>query len=259
MKRVLLGGLGVAVALLVAACGGEPSQTHNVQIDVGGSVSYALDPSEGLAGVVITLTDVDGNVRIGTTNSAGLWTIENVLPGVYAETYELAGYETVESTFSIPAGGENNVKNVFITRAAVYLSETPLTMTVSPFSATLRPADPMYDGLGGVTMVYSTSGNADVVVTFSRRVINGNVRIIDGLTGQQAFATADTTRTIWTISEAQISNINGGITPANPGIRTDQDSFTWSRLMIQTVTSYTPIHGDVVATPLTDGYFNVVP
>ncbi len=244
-----------AVAVATAACGGAPPQTHNVKIDVGGSVVYALDPSEGLAGVAIVLTDVEGREYTATTNSAGLWTIENVLPGVYSESYSLAGYDPLTGTFSIPAGGENNVANVFITRPAVALEEEPLVATISPFSTSLVDGDQPFDGLGGAVLVYSSSGNADIVVSFTRRVVGGNVSLRDDDTGQQIGAQADATGMIWTFSEADIATINGGGVTGH--LTVDQDPFTWHRIQVS-VTSFTPLHGDLVQTQAT-ARFNCVP
>lgn len=248
-------GLGFAIALAAGGCGGdEPAATHNVKIDVGGSVVYAFDVQEGLAGVLVSLLDVDGELVTTTTNSAGLWTIENVRPGVYVEEYSLAGYDTMTATFAIPADGENNVENVFITRPTVGLSEISLVATVAPFGLSLLDGDSVNDGIGNVTAVYSSSGDTAITVTFNRRA-EGFIRLTDGETDQDIFATPDANFMTWTFSEAAIGAINGG--GIGGGLTTDTDPFTWHRIQVN-VSSYTPIHGDLIPMDA-DVFFNAVP
>lgn len=246
--------LGVVLAP-VSGCGGAPASTHNVRVDVGGSVVYALDPGEGLAGVSVGLADVEGEIETATTNSAGLWTIENLRPGVYTETYSLAGYEPFVGTFAIPAGGENNVKNVFLTRPEVALSEVGLVASISPFDVEVRDGDEPHDGLAGASMTYSSSAGGAIVVTFDRRIASGTVRLRDTETDQQISATSDALDQVFTFSEAQISTLNGG--GPNGHLTVDSDPFTWHRIDIN-VNTYTPIHGDLVHTSARI-WFNAVP
>jgi hypothetical protein len=251
------GVVAVGFAVVMSGCGGgaEPASTHNVKIDAGGSVRYAFADQEPLSGVIVTLTDVDGEVYTVTTNSAGLWTLENLQPGVYVEEYALAGYLAQTGTFAIPAGGENNVKNVFLTRPDVFLEEMPATAAVSPFDVTVIDGAEPRDGLAGVAMSYSSSGNAAIVITLSERAAFGFVRLTDDETGQDIFATPDATDTVFTFSEAAISQINGG--GPDGALTFDQDPFSWHEIDIN-LTYYTPIHGDLVDLDATL-FFNSVP
>ena len=143
-ERVAVAALSLCAILIAGGCGdARPASTHNVKIDVGGSVVYAEDAQEGLAGVLVTLLDVDGEIETTTTNSAGLWTIENVHPGVYVETYELAGYETSTGTFAVPADLAQIASDVdALTFVELRMSDvgalTPLHGTVESFDAVLR-------------------------------------------------------------------------------------------------------------------------
>lgn len=260
MGRITFGRILAAVAMLgvgvTAGCGGPPAeeQTHNVKIDVGGSVVYALDASEPLPSVLITLTDVEGETRTAQTTSAGLWAIEDIAPGVYTESYALAGYETQTGTFTIPAGGENNVRNVFMSRGTIGLSETGMIASISPFSVEVENGDELRDGLAGSVMVYSSAGNGDIVVTFPRYVASGTVQLRDLETNQSLNATPDTNRMIWTFDEADIGQINFG----TEMITLDQEPYTWHRIQLNNIATYTPIHGDVV-TLSANLYFNATP
>lgn len=259
MGRLTLGRVLVAVAAamgIAVGCGGPPpeAQTHNVKIDVGGMVIYALDADEVLPSVAVTLTDVEGETLTAQTTSAGLWVIENIAPGVYSESYVLAGYETQTGTFTIPAGGENNVRNVFISRGTVALDESEITASISPFSVTVGNGDELRDGLAGAVMVYSSAGNGDIVVTFPRYVVSGTVQLRDLSTNQVLNATPDAGRTIWTFDETDIGQINFG----TDMLTLDQEPYTWHRLQLNGVTTYTPIHGDLVSMSA-NLYFNATP
>lgn len=242
--RILLAGTIAMGALFgsVTGCGNAgPSPTHTVRMDLGGYVTWAGDTTRGLAGVTVTLTDIDGETRTAVTNSQGLWVIEDVKPGAYIETYEAAGYEMFMDTFLLEAAGENDVKNIFVSRGTVTLFETRLRATVAPYGIVLMDGDDARDGFGGIAATY-TSGT-DIVVTFNRRVYNPGgfeVYLFDEPSGDFAMGTVDTaTETTFTISADDIAAMDGGQGPT-----TDTDPFTWDLfLIINNVDSWTPLHG----------------
>lgn len=242
--RILLAGMIATGALLgsVTGCGSAgPSPTHVVRIDLGGYVAWSGDTTRGLAGVTITLTDIDGDTRTAVTNSQGLWVIEDVKPGAYIEMYEATGYEPVTDTFLLEAGGENDVKNIFVSRGTVTLVETRLRATVAPYGVTLMDGDDVRDGFGGIAATY-VSGT-DIVVTFSRRIYNPGgfeVYVIDDPSGDFALGVIDTSNeTTYTIRAADIAAMDGGLGPA-----TDTDPYTWDLILyIDNVQSWTPMHG----------------
>lgn len=237
----------IAIAsLMLAACGDKPQgQTHNVAIDVGGSVVYAFDTTEKLGGVTVTLTDLDGNSRSATTSANGLWTIENVLPGIYIETYSATGYETYAGSFGLDAPlGENDVKNVFISRGEVSLQEERLRLTISaPFSVTLENGDDPTDGFNGLALVYRPSADGTVTATFSRRLLPGTGEVYLQFFDTAVFGTrSDTaTETVFTIDGAAI-DLEYGQFPNNG---TDTDPYTLHHLLTDGIVALTPIHGDV--------------
>ncbi len=233
--------IAFVLLLAAAACGRkEPGQTHTVKADVGGAVTFSGDPAIRLGGVLVTLTDLEGNTRTATTSVDGLWIIENVLPGVYIETYELAGYETWSGAFGIDAFGPNDVKNVFVPRPDVGLDERHLRASVSaPFPMVLMDGDQPVDGFGGVTAVYHPAVDGTITATMDRRIIDGNARLIDGETGNalDADRTDTATETVFTWDATQIDQLNGG-----GGLTTDTDPFTFHIILIENVDAITPLH-----------------
>lgn len=242
--RILLGSMVAAGSLLgsVAGCGNAgPAPTHTVEIDLGGFVAWFGDTTVGLPGVTVTLTDIDGDTHIAVTNSQGLWVISNVKPGAYIESYEAAGYETITDTFLLEAVGENDVKNIFVSRGTVVMQETRLRATVSPFGLVLMDGDSPIDGFGGIVATYTSGMN--IVVTFSRRIFNPggfDVFVYDEVLDEFALGVVDTaTETTFTVSAADIAAMNGDLGPF-----TDTDPYTWTlHLFLDNVNSFTPIHG----------------
>lgn len=239
--RIVVAGLVAAGALMgvTAGCGGTaPAPTHTVRMDVGGVVRWSGDLTTSLPGVTVTLTDIDGDTETAVTNSQGLWAIDNVDPGAYIETYELAGYETVTDTFFLEAVGENDVKNIFVSRGTIGLDETHLRAMVAPYGVELRDNDSFRDGFGGVSAVYTTGQT--VVVTLSRRVLAASAVVFlrDDISGDFAFGNLDTTETQFTIDPADMAAMDGDLGPT-----TDTDPFTWTLELVVSVDSYSPIHG----------------
>jgi hypothetical protein len=228
------------VAVASAGCArapGDPPLTHTANVDVGGAVLYAGNPDERLSGVAVTLTDIDGDTRSAITGSGGLWTITNVRPGVYVETYEAPGYEPFSATFGIEAFGEDDVKNAFIPRPDVSLAETRLTATVSgPFSAVLRDGDAPLDGFNGATFLYSEASGGDIVVTFSRLLLpdDADVRATDGGDTVDADRTDTATQTVFTLPGAELVS----------QLDADSDGLTFLFLEID-VEGLTPIHEEI--------------
>lgn len=231
---------GTLVALVAAGCSrgpGDPPIIHKANADVGGAVRYAGNPDERLSGVTVTLTDMDGETRTAVTGSGGLWTITNVLPGVYIETYEAPGYETFTGTFGVDAFGPDDVKNAFVQRPDVALAETLLVATVSgPFAAVLQDGDSPLDGFLGASFLYSEATGGDIVVTFSRLLLPtdaGDVRARDGGNTVEGNRTDTATQTVITLPSAElISQLDA-----------DSDGLTFLELEIDVV-ALTPIHED---------------
>lgn len=242
--RIALAGLVGTGALLgsVAGCGNSgPAPTHTVRMDLGGSVVWSGDFLTPIPGLLVTLTDIEGNTETAVTNSQGLWVIADVKPGAYVETYEAPGYETFTDTFLLEAGGENDVKNIFVSRGIIGMDETNLWASVSPYDITLRNGDSFRDGFGGIAATWTTG--TDIVVTMSRRVYNPGgfeVYLFDEPSGDFALGVIDTsTETTYTISAADIAAIDGGLGPF-----TDTDPYSWTlSLIVNNVDSWTPIHG----------------
>lgn len=235
-----------ALALLACtatACGGEraPRQTHEVSFEIGGAVAYQGD-SEFLPGATVTITRLDGSELTATTNSAGIWAVSDLSPGVYGELYELPGYEPLAGVFSLEAFGENDVANVFVSRPVALLTETPLRLRVEPFGTTVGDGEFLIDGVAGETIVYSRSAHSAIELTATLPIYSHtNVYVLDGLTGDFAIAILDTaSRTIFTIPAGDIDGMNGGL-----GITADQDPFSLHSIVLDSVGSFLPIHGDV--------------
>lgn len=231
---------GALVALVAAGCSrapGDPPLTHKANVDVGGAVRYSGNPDERLAGVTVTLTDMDGDTRTAVTGSGGLWTITNVLPGVYIETYEAPGYETINGTFGVDAYGEADVKNAFVQRPDVFLAETLLVATVSgPFAAVLQDGDSPLDGFLGASFLYSEAAGGDIVVTFSRLLLptdGGDVRADDGNNTVEGNRSDTATQTVITLPGAELVS----------QLDADADGLTFIQLEID-VLALTPIHED---------------
>lgn len=253
-SRVTLGA--VAIGVVAAACGPAVLRDqHGVNWTTGGQVVYMVNNAETLSGVAVTLTAPDGTTHTATTGSAGLWTIKGLRPDLYAAHYELAGYEPVDGVVDLSASGNNQVSDPFQSAGVVQMQETLLTATVSPFNLTVKDGDILHDGLGGTTAVYGVAAGGAITVTFPRRVENfGNVDLRDGITQQNIQANLDSNGTTFTFSKTAIDNMNNGNTPLTP----DNDPFTWHRIRIQGVTSYSPIHGDPQQMTA-DIYFNATP
>lgn len=239
----------IAIALFfTSGCGGPgggaPPPTHAVKIDVGGAVVYAGDPAERLEGVTVTLTDLDGDTRTATTGASGLWRIDNLRPGVYVETYELMGYETASRTFGLDAGGPQDVRNVFVPRPDMLLRETRLVADVgAPFSTVVLDGDAPVDGFAGNVLVYRPATDGDIVITFSRRLLDGGeVRFLDTLGGFEAVdakRSDSATQTTFTVRGSDLAQLNGDNGPA-----ADTDPLTFSELRFEDLDALTPLHGD---------------
>lgn len=245
----------ISFSLGLFACGrSDRPSTYSIRFDVGGAVAYRNDPATPLAGVRVTLSSVESLELSTTTNSAGLWTISDLEPGVYAETYDLDGYEPVFGSFSLDAFGENDFSNVFVSRPTVELREFPIRASVLPLGATLTHGDALIDGVGGNEFVYDVSADGAILVTFNYRVYTaGYAYLEDGMTGTFATASLDSaTSTIFTFSEAQLDAMNGG-----SGLTADQNPSTLHYLYV-TGDSFTPIHGEPTAMVATLR-FNAVP
>lgn len=258
MKRKLtcISLAAVAAAVLAVGCGPAVLRDqHSVKFSTGGQIVYALDGSEGLAGVAITLTGPDGTQYTASSGSDGLWTISKLPPGVYAAHYELTGYEPVDTELALDAFGPNQVSNPFVSAGTVQMDETLLRADIGPFAVQVKPGDSPRDGIGSSVLVYSISGDGAITVTFPRRVYNGQVRLTDEQTFQQINAQLDTaTGTTFTFSKNEIDNINGGQNP----LTSDNDPYTWHRISIQNVQTYSPIHGDP-QTISAEAWFNATP
>ena len=254
--RALLGATFLTLLPLVAGCGegGGRSATHSVRFDIGGFVAYVGEPDVGLGGVAVTLLDADGETYTATTGSSGLWSIDNVPPGVYSERYELAGYDPVTRAFALDAFGENDVSNPFSTRPTVLLSEFPLRATVYPFAVELLDGNDLFDGLGGVSAVYDTSTGDDLTVEFSIPLVGGAyVFLEDGVTSDLVAGTLDTSSGMaLTVPGSTIAAMNGGA-----GLTADTSPQTRHFLHFAG-DAVTPIHGEAVSLEATLR-FNAVP
>lgn len=244
------------VSAIAAGCGPAVLRDqHGVKYKTGGQVVYAGDNSIVLPGVSITLTDTDGIETAATTDSSGLWSIKGLLPGVYAARYELAGYEPIVTSLDLDAFGANQVSNPFISAGTVQLDETLVRASFSPFAISLENGQQLFDGVGGNVMSYSVANDAAITVTFPQRVFNGQVRLTDENTNQQINATLDTaTGTTFTFSKNAIDQLNGGSNP----LTADNDPFTWHRIQIQQVETFSPIHGTLRQISAT-AWFNATP
>ena len=252
-------GLGkIALAVLagvsVAACGSTVlKDQHSVHFAVGGQVVYATDNSP-LSGVTVALTGIDGKTTSATTDSEGLWSMTGLVPAVYAATYSAAGYQSQNGTVDLSAFGPNEVSNPYVVVPTVQLTETLLQATIAPFGTSLTSGESKTDGFGGNVLSYSVGNDGAITVSFPYRVFNGNARLTDQETGQQIFATLDSNGTTFTFSKTEIDTMNNGSQP----LTSDTNPYTWARIQISNVQSYTPIHGDPVFFSA-NAYFNATP
>lgn len=251
LARIAL-GLAVMVAAGCGGGGGRSSVVHDVKFDVGGRVSYLLDPARPLSGVTITLTDVDGETKVATSASNGLWTASDLHPGPWIERLELAGYEPLERTFVLAIGGENDVANVFEGRPDAFLQETLLRVATSPFVVEIHDGQTFRDGYG-YTMQYSVAAQGSIVLTLSRPVYYVDAELQDMETGQNVNASYDSVARTLTFAESDIDTLNGG----NNGITTDTEPWTWHRIRIDGG-AVTPLNGDDESFFATL-FFNAVP
>lgn len=254
MKGLKKIALAMIAGASVAACGQTVlKDQHSVHFAVGGQVTYVTDGSP-LPGVSVTLTGIDGKTTTATTDSEGLWSMTGLVPAVYAASYEAAGYESQSGTVDLSAFGPNEVSNPYVVVPTVKLSETLLRATLAPFGTELTTGESKTDGFGGNVLVYSVANDGAISVGFPYRVFNGNVRLSDQETGQQINATLDSNGTSFTFSKTEIDNLNGGSQP----LTSDTNPYTWARIQISNVQSYTPIHGDPVFFSAS-AYFNATP
>ena len=97
MRALKLATLLAGCAFVFSGCGPDEvinsKDLQTIRADVGGSVVYAFDATEGLAGVTITVVDRDGVQTTATTTADGLWFIPNLFPGSYGILFELTGYD----------------------------------------------------------------------------------------------------------------------------------------------------------------------
>ena len=237
--------LTASTLLVTAACGDGRStrQTHEVRFDVGGAVAYAGDPSEVLVSVAVTLVDVDGETYETTSGSEGLWTIEDLAPGIYLERYELDGYVDVVRQFSLDAFGENDVANPFVSRPLALMNETPLQALISPFGVDLLDGQTLFDGVAGVAAVYDVSAGDDLRVEFSIPLVSGGYAIVeDAFTSDTVIGTLDSSgSTTYVLPGEQLAAMNAGT-----GLMADTDVQTRHYLFIGG-NAVTPIHGEAVA------------
>lgn len=256
-RSILVFGL---VSALAAACGPTVLRDqHGVKFKTGGQVVYGGDTTIVLPGVAVTLTDTDGIVTTANTDSSGLWTMKNLLPGVYAARYELAGYEPLLTSLELDAFGSNEVSNPFIAAGTIQLNEISLTATFAPFGTVLTNGQQLFDGVGGNVLTYSVTNDGAISVTFPQRVFAGQVRLTDGETGQQIDATLDTANgTSFTFSKIEIDNINGGGGGGGNALTADNNPFTWHRIQVQNVETFSPIHGTLRQINAT-AWFNATP
>ena len=254
MKGLSKVALAIVAGVSVAACGSTVlKDQHAVHFAVGGQVVYVTDSSP-LAGVTVTLTGINGKTTTATTDSSGLWSMTGLVPAVYAASYSATGYEPQSGTVDLSAFGPNEVSNPYEVVPTVKLSETLLRATIAPFGTELTTGETKTDGFGGNVLVYSIANDGAITVGFPYRVFNGNVRLFDQETGQNINATLDSNGTTFTFSQLAIDNLNGGGQP----LTSDTNPYTWARISISNVQSYTPIHGDPVFFQA-NAYFNATP
>lgn len=244
MKSIRLALTG-AIALATAwGCGGPPASTHAVSFTVGGAVYYGGGPANvPLSGVTVSITDIDGKTKTAVTNSSGLWAIHKVLPGPYADSFTLSGYEPVSGTFLIDAQGQNNISNSFFGLPDVIMDEPALVATIEPYGVQISDGETLTDGFGGISAVYHYPPATPVTVNFNRPIFAGSIRFSDQTGGGGGFPTTFVNTagtTSLTISAAQIDAMNG-----NQGPQTDTDPFSFGEIRIQNVQTITPIHGNL--------------
>ena len=238
---------------IAAGCGGgsgKSSRLEDVRFDVGGRVLYLMDPDRPLSGVLVTLTDVDGDTKTAETAENGLWTATNLPPGPWVERFELAGYEPVERRFILSVDGANDIANVFEGRPDALLQETLLRTTTAPFGVQVRDAETIRDGFER-TLQYSVTANGGIVITFDAAVIDADADLRDGETASTIFASFDSVAGTLTFAESDIDGMNGS------GLTTDTDTWTWHRIRIF-ADRVTPLNGEL-DTYFATLYFNAVP
>jgi hypothetical protein len=238
--------IALAIAF-VGGCGGDGrgggGRTHTVEFDVGGFVAYQGEPDVGLPSVAVTLLDADGETYSATSGSSGLWSIDNLKPGVYTERYELAGYEPVTGAFALEAFGENDVSNPFVARPPILMEDMRLRVTISPFGALLENGDELFDGVGSNAFAYSNAQGEPVVLVFNMVAAPGSLAILDDMTTFDfVVGGLDSSGSVTTISilGSQIAAMNSGegLTPSV--------GLEWNRLRIS-ASAQTPVHGELVA------------
>lgn len=233
----------LTAGLALAGCGPDEftKTLQDARYDVGGAVVYAGDTSQGLEGASVVVKDLNGKELAATTNADGLWVVENVPPGVYTETYTLEGYEDYTGQFVLEAVGENDFKDMFVGRGTVGLQETQLKGSLgAPFSVDVEDGDSLANGIAGMDLVYSRSGDSFITLTFNKPVYTDPyaMRLQDGVTGYSMYATPNQDLTAWTFSKQEIESLGGN------GLTADGDGSTLHTITITNALSYTEIHGD---------------
>lgn len=189
----------------------------------------------------MTLIDADGEAHTATSGSSGLWSIDDLVPGVYTERYELAGYDPLTRAFALDAFGENDVSNPFVSLEDVLLEETRLSASVDPFAVELGAGDVLLDAVAGEVLIYDVSAGAPIVLVFSSPIFGGAVTLEDGVTNDFLVAQQDTAeRTTFTFTAQALDALNGG-----SGLTVETIPGVWHEIDL-TVVAYTPIHGDAV-------------
>ena len=271
MHRMLIPVLLMVAAGFITACGPEnfsedeiktEQQPFNADVDIGGFVFYntngstnssgeaEFEPSEdaALSSVTITLTDIDGVAQTTTTNSSGIWELENVVPGNYFISLSLTGYETILDDFDVSIVDTQNVGNAFFNVGTVDMKETDLEVTI--LGNTLRNGDNLANLVGGISAVYAiaTIYATDIAVTFSQTVVLGKLALdctslvgTGGVSGGKK-NTSSSNVTTFSMVEADVDQCLDGSDADALADGMDSNGYTTATMTI-TADWITPIHG----------------
>ena len=154
------------------------SSSQEVFYAVGGVVYVGDSPGDG---VTVTISDSESVQWSTTSNSDGLWRLDNDFPpGTYKVEYSTPDLPPLENIFNIYSSsydygsGYFYIENGYVYLGQVNLIEQPLEASISPFAVTLQNQQELRDGAGGQVVQYSLSADSDIEITFNYPLWSAN-------------------------------------------------------------------------------------
>ena len=264
MHKILLPLLLLGVASLFTACGPEnfsedeiktEQKPHNIDVSLGSFVYYdnngnsGYDPAEdtALSGVTITITDIDGVSESATSNTNGIWVLENVQPGSYLISLSLTGYETILDDIDVTLVDAENVGNAFFDVDPVQMQESEMEITL--LSNTLTSGDSPANGVNGVSASYDISADTDIVANYSQTVVSASLSMsctslvgTGGANSGVSGTVSNSNVSTLTLPEANINLCLDGSDADALADGMDTNAYTYATMTVA-ATWITPIHG----------------